>query len=304
MQVGPAITPIPEEALMLDMREYAAHPLSFLRKYLMDHGTAATQEFLARVQFYPFISDLFGEWLRRTTDLSQASDLLSTITREVIGSMTLSDLCSMLASPLNLLAKDGAVEPRTASGVLRELYLSSLALKLDAYGRDFQPAKLEQILSASHEDAAIPSAAISSDVPETTANYSDFLTELKEAGVIIPPSSKERTAKTSAKRTTIPEDVAAAPRPRPVKAKAVSTKSTAKVESLLSPEAREKVMTKIFREDQDDYRRSMDLIDNARDWKQASIYLDALFMRRKVDPYSKTATRLSDAVFLRFNSSR
>ena len=70
---------------------------------------------------------------------------------------------------------------------------------------------------------------------------------------------------------------------------------------MLSPHAREKIMSKIFRDDENDFRRSMELINNAKDWKQASIYLDALFMRRKVDPDSKTATRLTDAVYARFH---
>jgi hypothetical protein len=293
MQVGPAITPIPEEALMLDIREYAAHPLTFIRKQLADHGATSTREFIERVDLYPFISDLFGEWLHRSNDISNASNVLSTITREVIGNMTLTELCSMLQRPLSLMANDdGDVATSRLASILRELHLSSLAEKVQAHGTPIKPQDLE---------AVITSTAPVVETPETpSSNYTDFLSELKEAGVIIPPSAKERQTKVQAKRIANAEEKTTGP-VKSAKPKSAPAKATVGVESMLSPEARGKIMTKIFRDDEDDFRRSMELINKAKDWKQASIYLDALFMRRKVDPYSKTATRLTDAVYARFN---
>jgi hypothetical protein len=296
MQVGPAISPIPEEALMLDVKEYAAHPLTFLRKHLADQGAIATREFIERVDLYPFISDLFGEWLHRSSDVPNASSVLSSLTREVIGNMTLTELCSMLQRPLTLLANDeGSVDRPKIASIYRELHLSSLAEKVQAQSAPIRPQDLEAVITSTEPVVETPATS--------SSNYTDFLSELKEAGVIIPPSAKERQAKVQAKRVANAEEKAAAPA-KPSKPKAASAKAAVGVESMLSPEAREKIMTKIFRDDEDDFRRSMELINKAKDWKQASIYLDALFMRRKVDPYSKTATRLTDAVYARFNSVR
>jgi hypothetical protein len=296
MQVGPAITPLPEEALTLDMKEYAAHPLTFLRKQLADHGADATQGFISRVELYPFISDLLGEWLRRNDNVKEASSILNTITREVIGNMTLAELCAMLQAPLALLASEGSkVDPAVISGIFRELYLSSLAEKIEQHNTPIDPIELEQVLTAS-----VPAPKVEA-APDRS--YNDFLSELKDAGVIIPPSSKERQERVQSKRVAATDDKPASPA-RPTKPKPTTPKPTRGVESMLSPDAYEKIMVKIFRNDEDDYRRSMDLINKAKDWKQASIYLDALFMRRKVDPYSKTATRLTDAVYARFHSVR
>ncbi len=294
MQVGHAVSTLPEEALSLDRNEYAAHPLTFLRKHLTERGADAMHSFIERVELYPFISDLLGEYLRRNSNIKDASNFLTLITREVISNMTLTELCTMLQAPLELLADaHGKVEPATVSGIFRELYLSSLAEKIEQQAAPIDPRDLEKLLTAPSSALAVESTP--------NADYNDFLSELKDAGVIIPPSSKERQSRVQAKRAAVTDEKAGStvrsPKPKP----AVSKPWAQTVESMLSPDANEKIMLKIFRNDEDDYRRSMELINKAKDWKQASIYLDALFMRRKVDPYSKTATRLTDAVYARFN---
>jgi hypothetical protein len=300
MQVGPAISPLPEATLSLDLKEYAAHPLTFIRKHLADHGAEATRGFIERVEIYPFISDLLGEWLRRNSKISEASNFLTLITREVIGNMTLSELCAMLQAPLELLKDpNGKVEPTAIGGIFRELHLSSLAEKIEQQSVPIDPRELEQSLTAQSQAVE----------PTPNVSYSEFLSELKEAGVIIPPSAKERQSRVQAKRVPVadgkPTTAARVAKPKATVVKPAAAKPlTHGVESMLSPEAHEKIMLKIFRSDEDDFRRSMELINKAKDWKQASIYLDALFMRRKVDPYSKTATRLTDAVYARFHSVR
>jgi hypothetical protein len=301
MQVGPAISPSPESKLTLDLKEYASRPLTFIHRQLLDHGPEVTRELIDRARMYPFISDLFGEWLARNNHRSAeaASAALAIITREVIGNMSLTDLCEMLQTPLKLLVDDQVhVASSTISAMLRELHLSVLASKIDQHSALINPEDLEKILSGDE--------SVSPLQPETAAaNYSEFLTELREAGVVIPPSSKERQSRTQAKKSILQEEKPVTParavaKPPTVKAKA----PTFSVESLLSPDGREKIMSKIFKDDEEDFGRSMELLNKAKDWKQASIYLDALFMRRKVDPYSKTATRLTDAVYARFNSLR
>jgi hypothetical protein len=311
--------PMPEGAFMMDKKEYAAIPLAFIRRYLDANGAEDTASFLQSVRIYPFISDLFGEYLRRGGDLSEASSFLTTVTREVIGDMTLSELCSMMQEPLKILANDeGTVPPSEVATIFRELYLSPLANTIESHSEPLRPEDLERVLSpstfieitepaittaiiASSESAIDPQSVIPS-APASETVYSDFLSELKDAGVMIPPPAKEPKARPVAKRAAAEVELQASTKAS--KPKPVAPKSSVSVDSMLSPAAREKIMTKIFRDDKDDFRRSIELIDKAKDWKQASIYLDALFMRRKVDPDSKTATRLTDAVYARFHSVR
>jgi hypothetical protein len=331
MQVGPTMLSMSEEVSIADKKEYAAVPLAFVRMYLSSNGRDSTERFLHQVRLYPFISDLFGEYLHRGGEISASANFLTMVTREVIGDMTLSELCLMMQQPLSLLAEsDGLVAPSDVATIFRELHLSTIASQIEQHPHRLRPQDLEQILSPSAVVSAEPAAATeavaepssvsvtekSNSVTETSPvtasssvtasgsagqDYSQFLSELKDAGVIIPPSSKEPKVRGKSRRNTRADETTDAPS-RTSRSKASEPRAPLRgVESMLSPHAREKIMSKIFRDDENDFRRSMELINNAKDWKQASIYLDALFMRRKVDPDSKTATRLTDAVYARFH---
>ena len=280
---------------------------------------------LSECQFYPFLSDLTLEWLDRddTPTASTAERILNEIIRAVIGSMSIDDLSAMLRSAMASVWQAGNVSGDDVASALREFKLSRLAARFN----------LEEQLTS--EEIGRRLRGIAPSTPEVKSEqYGDFLQELKEAGVVLPAAGGASSRKKAAPKPSVAAlhltsmdvkpAIAEAVKPpvaesepqvnSPAAAKAAVSNRNSKtavksvaapkksVETYLSPDAKDKVFLKIFREDQDDYDRSMQLINNAKDWKQASIYLDALFMRRKVDPYSKTAVRLTDAVYACFHS--
>ena len=282
MQVGPTMTAtIPD--FTHDLRSYAVQPIAFIEQYFASHGAAVTHDFVSRVRIYPFISDLFGEWLSRRTETSNADirHSLSTIVREVISNMTLNELAEMLKASLKLASDQaGIVATTDIAATLREFQLSRLADRVAKHGATINLANIELALSSEPQqpDDARPQAG----------DYNDFLSELKEAGVVIPQGSGG-PASTKLKQA---------------RRKTASITAAANVEQYLSPDARTRILTDVFGSDAEDLARSLDLINKAKDWKQASIYLEALFMRRKIDPQGTSAIRLADAVYARFNSPR
>ena len=280
MQVGPTMTAtIPD--FTHDLRSYAVQPIGFIEQYFASHGAAVTHDLVSRVRIYPFISDLFGEWLSRrtTTSNSDIRQSLSTIVREVISNMTLTELAEMLRASLKLASdQTGIIATTDIASTLREFQLSKLADRVLKHGSSINLANIELALRS--EPTQTPPLA------EVSNNYSDFLSELKEAGVVIPQAPSTRTVE--------------APKAKLAKRRS----SPATVDTFLSPDARNRILDDVFGNDSDDLSRSLDLINRAKDWKQASIYLEALFMRRKIDPQNPSAIRLADAVYARFNAAR
>ncbi len=61
-----------------------------------------------------------------------------------------------------------------------------------------------------------------------------------------------------------------------------------------------KVVKKIFNRKREEYEKTLDLLNTADTWREASRILDELFIRFDVDPYSRTAIRFTDAVYGRY----
>lgn len=70
--------------------------------------------------------------------------------------------------------------------------------------------------------------------------------------------------------------------------------------SMIEPDLRRKFIRKLFEDNDTDYKRYVTLLNQTESWKQASIYVDAIFLRHRINPYSKTAIRFSDLVYSRF----
>lgn len=63
-----------------------------------------------------------------------------------------------------------------------------------------------------------------------------------------------------------------------------------------------KVVKKIFNRNRDNYEQTLDLLNGAGTWREASRILDELFIRYDVDPYSRIAIRFTDSVYGRYLS--
>ncbi|HET7153525.1 MAG TPA: hypothetical protein VFJ29_07135, partial [Candidatus Kapabacteria bacterium] len=70
--------------------------------------------------------------------------------------------------------------------------------------------------------------------------------------------------------------------------------------SLIDDGERKKFIKKLFRKNDPDYEKALDAMNAMQTWKEASGYIDTLFLRNGVDPYAKHAIKFTDAVYSRF----
>jgi len=91
----------------------------------------------------------------------------------------------------------------------------------------------------------------------------------------------------------------------------VSTKPTEaaaldlpEISSLLSPSEAKKILKSIFHKDKDEFQATMDALDRAGSWEEASLILDDLFLARDVSPQSKLAIVLTEKTYERYGSKK
>jgi hypothetical protein len=119
-------------------------------------------------------------------------------------------------------------------------------------------------------------APIETPIPQV--NYDAFLDDLRSAGVqmVAPYDLREITDAPSG--ATLPN-----------------------IESMISEESRKNFLKKLFLSEQE-YTRYCQMINRSQSWKQASVYVDAIFLKNKIDPYSKRAIQFTDIVYARYLS--
>jgi hypothetical protein len=91
----------------------------------------------------------------------------------------------------------------------------------------------------------------------------------------------------------------------------VSTKATATealdlpdISSSLSPSESKKILKSIFHKDKDEFKATIDGLNRAGTWEEASLILDDLFLARDVSPQSKLAILLTEKTFERYRSKK
>lgn len=70
--------------------------------------------------------------------------------------------------------------------------------------------------------------------------------------------------------------------------------------SSIDDDARKKFIKKLFRRNDPEYERALDALNALHTWKEASAYIDSLFLRYGIDPYAKVAIQFTDVVYSRF----
>lgn len=71
---------------------------------------------------------------------------------------------------------------------------------------------------------------------------------------------------------------------------------------IISNHTRRRIIKKIFRRDDAQYAAILQALNAMSSWKDASIYIDKIFIANEVDPYSKDAVRFLELVQQRFTS--
>jgi hypothetical protein len=150
-------------------------------------------------------------------------------------------------------------------------------------------------------------------------NYDDFIHELRDAGIAVLPPTRSTKAPVQ-KEFTISADRSYETHKTYEDLSTDLTKATVSedktgglnlsakpeagapspLQQLISLKARKRFIEKLFNENEKDYERFLSLINQSENWKQASVYVDAIFLRHKINPYSKHAVRFTDIVYSRY----
>jgi hypothetical protein len=166
-----------------------------------------------------------------------------------------------------------------------------LAEILEAVRRNSGPFRAERSDHAAARVAEIPEAIMEqpSDPPtETIAPPAPV--ELPFEPVAAAPQTFAAASQTIA---AAPPTVVAEPAPRGI--------IPPVIEQLMNDNERKRFVKKIFGQDENAYTTALHALASAATWKQASKYLDEIFIHHDVDPYSSDAERFVDIVFDHFH---
>jgi len=74
--------------------------------------------------------------------------------------------------------------------------------------------------------------------------------------------------------------------------------------SMLSTSERKKILKTIFHKDNDEFQTTLNALERAGSWEEASLILDDLFLARDVSPQSKVAILLTEKTYERYGSKK
>jgi hypothetical protein len=77
-----------------------------------------------------------------------------------------------------------------------------------------------------------------------------------------------------------------------------------KISSLLSPSEERKILKVVFHKDKEEFQATLDALDRAGSWEEASLILDDLFLARDVSPQSKVAMMLTEKTYERYAAKK
>jgi hypothetical protein len=91
-----------------------------------------------------------------------------------------------------------------------------------------------------------------------------------------------------------------------VSAKAIATEALElpDIASSFSPSESKKILKSIFHKDKDGFKATLDGLNRAGTWEEASLILDDLFLAKDVSPQSKLAILLTEKTFERYRSKK
>jgi hypothetical protein len=162
---------------------------------------------------------------------------------------------------------------------------------------------------------------IAEEPTDASASYDEFIRDLKNAGIpVVTPKKGGQAASGIGNIPAFTINREALIRETPIELPGVASQTTAikevlalpvqmeeaqlrSLEQLIDSESRKKFIRKLFEDNEIDYMRYLALLNQSENWKQASVYVDAIFLRHRVNPYSKTAIRFADLIYSRFVQS-
>lgn len=168
---------------------------------------------------------------------------------------------------------------------------------------DEQPDEPSTLLEEELPPAPIEQVDISPP-PPPTAVVAEPIVDLSPAREIVIPRAKRRTeAPQGATLGAMMSQARYSDRSSEFKilgARSAPAAPLADLRTLIDDDARKKFIKKLFRRNDPEYERALDALNAIQTWKEASAYIDSLFLRHGVDPYAKPAISFTDAVYSRF----
>jgi hypothetical protein len=258
---------------------YLESPQTFLANFLTFRTDMlmVNSEMLSRLAYivdYPYFPEMIDEWLaigmqqgKKEITKSEFQEFLSHVDRAIILYSELDELQKFL-DPIY----DFHGAKLLSHEVIKKLFADKKLsvppeLDRDEYtSEDLAFALKDAVLSLPLDEPGIDLAPI----PE----YDSFLKELREIGVILPPPHLDLNE---------------------------NTKSLPPIEMFITKKLRNKCLEKIFHDNRNEYNRMIALLNATEDYAQAELNLQTLIGIHKVKPDSKTASRLRDALRMRFS---
>jgi len=277
---------------------------------------------------YPYLPAIILAWKERQSSFGFDScsfdnfnQILHSTEETVLRATSIRRLEEYL-SPLFAIREDHTCTSELLAAYFEEKGLYTVAKRVLADRSTHTWQTLEKILLdlLLVEPSSVTTEATSKETAERNESKPPQMwQELKAIGVVIPPSQRSRETHRKG-AVDVPstfseeKEISVKPAVQPVNSEVIEeaanddvkeTPSTEPVQprpvltlaDIISPEAREKFIRKLFNKSEANYERAIELLNSAVNWKEASIYLDAFFLRNKIDPFSKYALRLSDLVY-------
>ncbi len=72
------------------------------------------------------------------------------------------------------------------------------------------------------------------------------------------------------------------------------------LQQLISSSDKKKYMKKIFSRNEERYAQAIDMLNSKPTWKEASEYIDEIFLTNDVDMYSRVAVHFTDEIYKRY----
>ena len=160
-----------------------------------------------------------------------------------------------------------------------------------------EPAEDEQIIVGEHNIFSESDEKRTEEGDEEEENDAEDQPETREEEVEEPEKQEEEIAE---EEEGEPEDSEEGQEEEEQKDEEESAADLDDVRLHIDAMLERKVVKKIFGRDREEYEQTLESLNDATSWREASRVLDELFIRFDVDPYSRTAIRFTDAVYGRY----
>lgn len=242
---------------------------------------------LSNINEYPYYKKLITKILEKYHSNEVKVDffkkMLRKIDEEVFKNVPLSEMLSItepvfklfkFANDLNLVPTEALMIFFADKGL--ENVVKEIELEKDLHGRTkFAESDLEIILKR----VLKPSIIEESTQDQVSTSYFDQKTEIP----VIKPEEKV-------------EDF------EPIESKPDSKVETKlpDLNTLLDQRSKEKFVKKIFKRDEEKFREAISKLNSIDNWKEASAFIDSIFITYEIDPYSDEAVEFTDFVYRRY----